>query len=79
VTDLRALITASPMSDGKERYALVMVDDITEGQKPVYNISPAIPPRDRPNASKTDWVAVPSTGARRFSSRRPGSTPPIGL
>lgn len=43
--DLKALITASPISVGGEKLALVMVEDITEQQKPVYNISPTLPLR----------------------------------
>jgi len=46
--DLKALITASPISAGGEQLALVMVEDITERQKPVYNISPTLPLRGSP-------------------------------
>lgn len=41
--ELKTLITASPISAGGEKLALVMVEDITERQRPLYNISPALP------------------------------------
>jgi hypothetical protein len=46
--DMKALITASPISAGDEKLALVMVEDITEQHKSVYNISPALPLRGSP-------------------------------
>jgi hypothetical protein len=43
--DMQVLITASPIPDGDKKLAMVMVEDITDRQKPVYNISPTTPLR----------------------------------
>jgi len=58
--ELKSLITASPISAGGEKLALVMVEDITEGQKPVYNISPTLPLRGSPMLRRQiDWDLRP--------------------
>jgi len=60
--DLQVLITASPMPDGDEKLALVMVEDITDRQKPVYNISPTTPLRSSPvHRQEIDWQPRPRT------------------
>jgi PAS fold len=50
--EIQVLITASPMLSGGENLALVMVEDITDRQKPVYNISPATPLNNIPKVER---------------------------
>ncbi len=60
--DLQVLITASPIPDGDKKLALVMVEDITDRQKPVYNISPTTPLRGSPVLrQEIDWHPRPRT------------------
>jgi hypothetical protein len=45
-----------------EKLALVMVEDITERQKPVYNVSPTLPLRGSPLLRRPiDWNPRPRT------------------
>lgn len=60
--DLQVLITTSPMPDSDETLALVMVEDITDRQKPVYNISPTTPLKNSQNVEqRIDWQPRPWT------------------
>ena len=60
--DMRVLITASPIHDGDKTLAMVMVEDITDRQKPVYNISPTTPFNGSPVLrQEIDWQPRPRT------------------
>jgi hypothetical protein len=60
--DLQVLITASPMSDGGEKLAIVMVEDITDREKPLYNVSPTTPLKGIPKVKqRIDWQPRPRT------------------
>ncbi len=60
--DLRVLITATPILDGEKKLALVMVEDITDREKPVYNISPTTPLKSSPVLrQEIDWQPRPRT------------------
>ncbi len=60
--DLQVLITASPIPDADKKLALVMVEDITDRQKPVYNISPTTPLKGSPMLrQEIDWQPRPRT------------------
>jgi hypothetical protein len=59
--ELQVLITTSPISDGGEKLAMVMVEDIAGRQKPLYNISPTTPLgcSSAPRQQKIDWHPRP--------------------
>jgi hypothetical protein len=60
VRELNVLVTTSPISDGGEEWAIVMVEDIADRQKPVYNISPTIPLGcSSAQQEKIDWHPRP--------------------
>jgi len=50
--EIQVLVTASPMLSGSEKLALVMIEDITEQQYPVYNVSPATPLKSIPKVGQ---------------------------
>ena len=58
--DSQVLITASSMPDCGDKLALVMVEDVTERQKEVYNISPSNSLRNSPMPrQQIDWHLSP--------------------
>jgi hypothetical protein len=60
--EIPVLITASPMLSGGVKLALVMVEDITDRQNPVYNISPETPLNGLPMVEQEiDWQSRPRT------------------
>ncbi len=60
--DMQVLITASPIPNGDKKLAIVMVEDITDRQKPVYNISPTTPFKSGPVLrQEIDWQPRPRT------------------
>lgn len=60
--DMQVLITASPIQDGDKNLAIVMIEDITDRQKPLYNISPATPLRSSPVLRQAiAWHPLPRT------------------
>lgn len=50
--EIQVLVTASSMLSGSEKLALVMIEDITEQQYPVYNVSPATPLKNMPKVGQ---------------------------
>jgi hypothetical protein len=66
--EIQVLVTVCPMLSGGEKLALVMVEDITDQQHPVYNISPATPLKSIPKVGQEIKWQSRTRALREFPS-----------